>query len=142
MQGKEEKGGFIVLKLAHGEDLFECLNKAIKKFKIKSGFVVLGLGMLAEVEIGYFSYKTKKYSWKKLKEPHELVALHGSISTKGETVIHLHCALANAKHQLVGGHLKSAKVCVINEILLKKLDDVVLGRKLNTETGLKEMFIE
>jgi len=76
-----------------------------------------------------------------LDESHELVALHGSISTKNEVVIHLHCALANQDHEIIGGHLKSAKVCVINEILIKKLADVELGRSLNPATGLKELFI-
>ena len=76
-----------------------------------------------------------------MEEPHELVALHGSISTKDEVVIHIHCGLANSTHELIGGHLKSAKVCVINEILIKKLDNIELGRKLNPKTGLKEMLI-
>ena len=138
MEGKEENG-VIVLKLDDGEDLFECLNRAIKEYNIKSGFVILGIGMLADAEIGF--YAKDGYEWKKLGEPHELVALHGSISTKGEVVIHLHCALANRAHDIIGGHLKSAKVCVINEILIKKVNDIDLGRKLNPETGLKELFI-
>ena len=138
MEGKEENG-VIVLKLDHGEDLFECLNRAIIEFEIRSGFIILGIGMLADAEIGYFA--EEGYEWKKLGEPHELVALHGSISTKGEVVIHLHCALANRAHDIIGGHLKSAKVCVINEILIKKVNDIDLGRKLNPETGLKELFI-
>jgi len=139
LEGKEEKG-VIVLKLDDGEDLFECLNSAIDEYEIKSGFVILGIGMLADAEIGYFSQDG--YVWNALEEPHELVALHGSISTKGEVVIHLHCALANKKHEIIGGHLKGAKVCVINEILIKKLDDIELGRNLNPKTGLKELFID
>jgi predicted DNA-binding protein with PD1-like motif len=138
MKGKEENG-LVVLKLDDGEDLFECLNSAVDEYSIRSGFVILGIGMLADAEIGYFS--KDGYEWKSLEEPHELVALHGSISTKGEVVIHLHCALANKDHDIIGGHLKGAKVCVINEILIKKLDSIELGRNLNPETGLKEMFI-
>ena len=138
MQGKEENG-FVVLKLDDGEDLFECLNRAIEDFNIKSGFIILGIGMLADAEIGFFS--KDGYEWKTLEEPHELVALHGSISTKDEVVVHLHCALANKAHDIIGGHMKSAKVCVINEILIRKLDTIELGRELNPETGLKEMFI-
>lgn len=138
MQGKEENG-FVVLKLDHDESLFDCLNRAIAEFDIKSGFIMQGIGMLANAEIGFFS--PVGYEWKTLEEPHELVALHGSISTKDEIVIHIHCGLANKKHELIGGHLKSAKVCVINEILIRKLDNIELGRNLNPETGLKEMFI-
>ena len=139
MEVKEDKNGFVVLKLDDGEDLFECLNRAIEEFNIRSGFVILGIGMLADAEIGYFS--ADGYEWKTLEEPHELVALHGSISTKGEVVIHLHCALANRSREIIGGHLKGAKVCVINEILIKKLVSIELDRNLNPKTGLKELFI-
>ena len=138
MEGKEENG-HVVLKLDDGEDLFENLNKAIEMFDIRSGFVLLGIGMLKEMEIGFFG--GNEYSWKRLEEPHELIALHGSISTKDEVIIHLHCGLANSDHEIIGGHLKAAKVCVINEILIKKLDDVELGRNLNPRTGLKELYI-
>ncbi len=137
--GKEDDKGLIVLKLEDGEDLFDCINKAIEDFDIKSGFIILGIGMLTDVEIGFFA--KGGYEWLRLEEPHELIALHGSISTKGETVIHLHCGLANKNHDIIGGHLKRAKVYVINEILIKKLADVELGRNLNPATGLKELFI-
>ncbi len=139
LEGKEDNDGFIVLKLEDGECLFECMDKAIDEFNIKSGFIVLGIGMLTDIEIGFFG--KDGYEWKHLHEPHELIALHGSISTKGENVIHLHCGLANKEHEIIGGHLKSAQVYVINEILIKKLVDVELGRNLNPETGLKELYI-
>lgn len=139
MDAKEDENGYIVLKLGDGEDVFECLKKIIVDFDIRSGFIILGIGMLTDLDIGFFA--GGEYKWKHLDEPHELVALHGSISTKNEVVIHLHCALADQDHGMIGGHLKSAKVCVINEILIKKLDDVELGRSLNPATGLKELYI-
>ena len=53
MHGKEENG-FVALKLDHGEDFYECLNKAIVDFNIKSGYVLMGIGMLRDFEIGFF----------------------------------------------------------------------------------------
>jgi len=138
MQGKETADGFIILKLDNGEDVMECLHKAIKDFSIGSAFITIGIGMLKDAEIGYFS--GKGYEKKLLAEPHEMISLQGSISTLGETIIHLHVGLANKNHQIVGGHLFSAKACILNEILIKKVD-VRLGRKLNPETGLKELYI-
>lgn len=117
----------------------ENLRTAIKHYRITSGFVVAGIGMLRNTEIGYFT--SSGYEKKRLDMPHELVSLQGSISTKGEVIIHLHCSLANEKHDLVGGHLFGATVCVLNEILIKKTDNIVLGRNLNSETGLKELDI-
>lgn len=131
-------GDHVVLKLDDGEDLLKCLRDAVDEYGIGSGFVVLGIGMLCESEIGY--YTGNGYERRRLDEPHELVALHGSISTDGETVIHLHCALAGADHRIVGGHIFSAKVRVVNEILIRKTG-VRLGRRLNPATGLKELTL-
>ena len=139
MESKEESGGYVVIKLSHGEDVLECLRKAVSEHEITSGFVLMGVGMFSHVRIGY--YTKEGYESQDLDEPHELVDLHGSISTKGEVVIHLHCGLANSNHEMVGGHLFRAKACMVNEILVKKLSDVELDRKFNTETGLKELTV-
>jgi hypothetical protein len=140
MQGKDNGDGIIALKLDDGEDLMESLRSAILRFNITSGFIVMGVGMLRDAEIGYFT--GSGYSKKRLEEPHELVSLQGSISTKGETVIHLHCSLANHEHEIVGGHLFGATACVLNEILIRKTDDILLSRKLNQATGLKELVVD
>jgi len=136
LQAKKTDDGWVVLKLDDGEDVMECLQTAVRDFSIGSGFVTLGIGMLRDAEIGYFS--GKGYERKRLAEPHEMTSLQGSISTSGETVIHLHVNLADGRHQIVGGHLFSAKACVLNEILVR-IVDVKLARKLNPKTGLKEL---
>lgn len=138
MHGKEEDS-IVALKLDSGEDIFQCLHKAIKDFDIKSGYVLMGIGMLRDIEIGYFD--GDKYLTKSLEEPHELISLQGSISTKDEIVIHLHCSLAGPDHNIIGGHLSKGTVNVINEILIKKVDEIELGRNLNPGTGLKELYI-
>lgn len=138
MHGKEENG-FVALKLDHGEDFYECLNKAIMDFNIKSGYILMGIGMLKDVEIGYFG--GTEYLTKHLAEPHELVSMQGSISTKDEVIIHIHCSLAGPDHKLIGGHLNKGTVNVINEIFIKKVDKIELGRNLNPNTGLKELYI-
>ncbi len=138
MHGKVEDK-FIALKLDDGEGLFECLEKAIVEYDIRSGIIVSGIGMLADFEIGFF--KDGEYDWVIHEQPHELVSMHGSISTKDETMIHIHVGLAGSDHKLLGGHLKRAKVCVLNEILILKFEDVEFSRVLNSESGLKEMKI-
>ncbi|MCK5397635.1 MAG: DUF296 domain-containing protein [Thermoplasmata archaeon] len=138
MHGKEEDG-FVALKLDCGEDIFQCLHKAIQDFHIKSGYILMGIGMLRDLEIGYFD--GDKYLAKQIDEAHELISLQGSISTKNEIVIHLHCSLAGPDHKLIGGHLSKGTVNVINEIFIKKVHEIELGRNLNPETGLKELYI-
>lgn len=137
MQGRED-GGFIILKLDDGEDLMDCLRRAVGEYGITSGFVMSGIGMLCDLEIGYFSGKA--YEKMRIDTPHELLSLQGSISTDGEVVIHLHCSLAGPDHRVVGGHLFSGKVRVVNEIFIRKVC-VRLGRRQNPVTGLKELTV-
>jgi predicted DNA-binding protein with PD1-like motif len=55
---------------------------------------------------------------------------------------HIHCSVADSEHQLWGGHLNKARVNVINEITILKLDKLNLTRIKNEETGLMELNIE
>ena len=134
MKSSEDKN-LIVVKLDDGEDLFESLDSLIRKHEIGSGLVLSGIGMLRNFVLGYFD--GKEYQKKDFKDPCELISLQGSISTKGETVIHLHSSLADENNNVVGGHLFQAEVCSLNEIVIQRLERIALGRELDPETGLK-----
>jgi predicted DNA-binding protein with PD1-like motif len=132
-------GNLIIAKLDDGEDLFEGIKSILAWHSVKSAVVLTGIGMLTNFELGYFvgkSYRNNFYS-----EPHELVALHGSVTTKGETVVHLHAALAGPEHRLVGGHLQKATVKVVNEIALLKIEGFEMSRKADPTTGLKLLTV-
>ncbi|TET91568.1 MAG: DUF296 domain-containing protein [Methanomassiliicoccales archaeon] len=138
MKSSEEKN-LIIAKLDDGENLFESLKEIIEKHGIKNGLVLSGIGMLRNFVLGY--YDGSEYQKKEFKDPCELLSLQGSITTKGETVIHLHTSLADESRNVIGGHLFEAEVCSLNELVIRRLDDVVLSRKLNPATGLKELQI-
>ena len=139
MKSSEEKG-LIVAKLDDGEDLLESLGDLVKKHNIGSGLVVSGIGMLRNFVLGYFD--GKEYRRKEFKTPCELVSLLGSITTDKETVIHLHTSLADENNNVVGGHLFQAEVCSLNEIVIRRLDEISLTRQVNPETGLKMLDID
>ena len=134
-----EDRSLIVAKFEDGEDLFESLSAIIEKYGIESGIVLTGIGMLRNFVLGYFDGEV--YQKKEFKEPCELVSLQGSITTEKETVIHLHASLAKESNNVVGGHLFQAEVCMLNEIVLRRLNDLTLIRKENPVTGLKELDI-
>ena len=134
-----KEGNLVFAKLDAGEDLFGSIETIRKKFSIKSGYVVFGIGALKDFELGYFE-KGKGYSRNTYKEPHELIALHGSIA-EAEQSVHLHAALANKKKQVVGGHLFGAKADPLVELLIVKLSKTRLTRRPNAKTGLNELFI-
>ena len=138
MKSGEDKS-LIVAKFEDGKDLFESLSTIIEKYEIESRIVLTGIGMLRNFVLGYFDGKI--YQKKEFKEPCELVSLQGSITTGKETVIHLHASLAEESNNVVGGHLFQAEVCMLNEIVLRRLNDLTLVRKENPVTGLKELDI-
>ena len=139
MQSASE-GNVVMVKLADGEDVLGSLEQVCRERGIESGTVQWGIGMLRDFEIGYFGpegYEKASYS-----EPHELVALHGSIAMRSEPKFHLHVAVAGRDHSVVGGHLFRAKANVVNEIRLERLGTIRLSRKPNPKTTLNELQVE
>jgi predicted DNA-binding protein with PD1-like motif len=135
----EEENEIIVVKLDNGESLLDSLNDVIEKHKIKSALILSGIGMLKDFEIGY--YNGSGYENKAFQNPMELLSMHGSIAEGKDSKIHIHVSLASADHMVLGGHLMRAKVCVLNEIILKKLNIITLSRRLNEKSGLLELAI-
>ena len=129
----------MVIKFDSGEDLFEGLWSALLEYNDCGWCVLIGIGMLEDAEIGYFD--GKEYHKKTLSEPHELVALHGTVTTYGDFAPHLHCGLVGPDHKLVGGHLFKAKVKVVCEMVLLKLD-TPMTRKKDPATGLNLLSLE
>jgi len=126
-------GDNMVLKFDSKENLFENLKDALKDSGC--GWAVLvGIGMLKNAEIGYFDGDT--YQKTLLKKPHELVALHGTVTTQDAFTPHLHCGLVGPDFILKGGHLFSADVEVVCEMILVRLD-TRMTRKEDPSTGLK-----
>lgn len=131
----------IVVKLRDGEDFFESLKEKVRKYEIRSGLVLSGIGMLRELALGYFVSKGK-YDEVNVADPVELTSMQGNIAMAEEdTVFHVHVTGATGEGKVVGGHLISAKVNVVNEIVILKLNRIRLRRELNEKTGLLEIVI-
>jgi len=124
------KGEFILIKLDHGEDILESVTQVIKEER-STLLVVTGLGMISDFELGYFDQGN--YIRKSYPEPHELLALQGSISTEGTPRIHIHATVANKEHEAFGGHLMRGKAWMSNEIGLLRLERLTSVRAFDPE---------
>jgi len=122
------KDQFIMLRLDHGEEILDAVKDAIKEER-STLLVVTGLGMISDFEIGFFD--NGNYLKKSYVEPHELLALQGSISTEGEPRIHLHATVANKAHEAFGGHLMRGKAWMSNEIGLIRLERLISVRAVD-----------
>ncbi len=140
MQVKKQ-GNIYIAKFTEG-DALENLEGLAQRFDIRSAVILSGIGMLDEASIGY--YDGTEYATTTLEEPAELVSMNGNVGRKRDSntvACHLHVALAQRDHTLVGGHLMSGKVAVVNEIVLQRLKPGTIHRVEN-EQGLLEMQLE
>ncbi|MDP2650254.1 MAG: DUF296 domain-containing protein, partial [bacterium] len=79
-----------ILRLMRGEELFTALLAFAKKENVTAG-VLNGIGAMADIEVGYYDLETREYSFKKLKEPLEVVSMTGNASlVDGEPFFHIH----------------------------------------------------
>ncbi|MCL5680569.1 MAG: DUF296 domain-containing protein [Candidatus Thermoplasmatota archaeon] len=126
----------VMMKIEKGEDISESLNEIIEDYAIFSGIVVFGIGMIRDLEIGYWN--GKEYVREKLPEPGELVSFHGSISSN-EPKLHIHTAIAMSDHTVKGGHFFSGVADPLMEVHIVRFKELVLKREKNNITGLTEL---
>jgi hypothetical protein len=124
--------GYLMV-LKQGDNVFEQLELLMKQEKIP-GAVLTGIGF-ADMEIGHFNAKKKKYKSKHFKGG-EVAVLHGSLAWKGEQPsVHIHGVLGNKHDRARAGHILQATVGTgtleINILLYTKK----LERKRDEELG-------
>jgi len=129
----------VLVKFEDGEDVLEALDKIAKFYGIESGTVQWGIGMLHDIEVGYWN--GKEYEKKKYADRAEIVSFHGSIASS-EPRFHIHLSFAVRDHSVHGGHLFSGIVGPLLEIEIHVVNTITISRKLNEKSGLKEIAIQ
>ncbi len=130
-----------MLRLEDGQDLFDSLRLLARQEKLRAAVVLSGIGMLKRSTIGYWN--GSEYKPHELGEPHELIALHGSIAeAEGDPAIHLHVGLAGPDHRLLGGHLIRGTIGILGEVYLETFPQRAFGRPLNESFGLRMLDLD
>ena len=130
-----------MLRLDDGQELFEALTGFAEREQVGGAAIVFGIGMFRRATVGYWD--GQRYRPKELTIPHEVVGLHGSIArVDGRPSVHLHAALAGPDHALVGGHLLTATVGVLQELLVESFPGRTFGRPLAESFGLRMLDLE
>ncbi len=118
----------------------ETLPTGLTELGVKSGVIVNGVGMLRDLELGYWD--GSNYVIEKIPEPVELLSLQGNIGVKdGEPVVHAHVAVAKKGGAAYGGHILRATVHNTAEVFIYKFGVIRLLRKME-ETGLAGLYPE
>ncbi|HTT15310.1 MAG TPA: PPC domain-containing DNA-binding protein [Thermoplasmata archaeon] len=130
-----------MLRLDDGQDLFPTLIAFAERESVRAGAILFGIGMFRRATVGYWD--GRQYQPQELTEPHEVIALHGTIArADGAPSVHLHAAVAGPDHRLVGGHLLRATVGVLQEVVVETFPGRTFGRPLNESFGLRMLDLE
>lgn len=128
-------GNVHFIKLDRGEDVLENVVSYINEKNINAG-VITALGVLKEIEIGYYELEKAKYVTKYLKDDHELLSLSGNVGElNGKKHPHIHVVLGDKDLNCSGGHLLKAKVGVTCELFISA-SDMKLERIFSDEVKL------
>lgn len=138
MQIKKE-GQDIFAKLEKGEDVLEELSKIVSSNDIKTGEVIWGIGMIRNLQIGYFN--GREYEKETFERALEVVSFHGSIA-ENEPVFHIHSSCAGQDHRVVGGHLFGGIADPLLEVRIRIFEKIRAVRENNPKTGLKELMLK
>ena len=136
-------GDTIAFRMVAGESVHDALIALCRQHGVRGGFVVSGIGMLADPELGYFVGEGR-YERRAIPGRFELLALCGNVSLRdGEPMAHLHAMLANEDLGVFGGHLFSASVGLTLEGALSVVGEPVrMYRVLEAQTGLPGLIVE
>lgn len=130
-----------MLRLDEGQDLFETLSEFARAQDLGAAAVVFGIGMFRRSTFGFWD--GSRYRPHELTDPHEVVALHGTIArADGQPSIHLHGAVAGPDHRVVGGHLMRATVGILQEVVLESFPNRTFGRLMDESLGLRMLDLE
>ena len=129
-------GSVHVVRLDRGEPVIASLQEYLGRARILGGSVV-GLGAIAEAEIGYYDPVRRAYDRSRIPETRELLSLVGSISRlDGRPFLHAHVTLGAPDHSVVGGHLFEARVAITGEFVIQAAA-IPSARLPDEETGLR-----
>ena len=124
-----------VLRLHPGQDLRLALAEAFPSLGVQAGCIVSGIGSCSQAVLR-LADATEGTCFE---GPLELLSLAGTLSPDGP---HLHASLADARGQVVGGHVLAG--CIVRttaEIVLGLLDGWDFRREHDPATGWQELVV-
>lgn len=123
-------------KLKHDADLLEELTEICKQNKIQLGRVE-ALGAVKKARIGFYDQQKKEYNFFEIDKPLEITNLIGNVSLKdGESIVHAHITLADAKGNAFGGHLAPGTIIFACEFIINSYEGPEYCRGLDQQTHL------
>lgn len=101
---------------------------------------VEAIGGVKELKLAYFNHESKKYEEHGYHEFLEVTSLLGNITTKeGIPFLHIHGNFGRRDQSVIGGHIMSASVFPILEVVITPTENKAL-RRFDDELGLNVIY--
>ena len=123
-------------RLKPGEDLKEGIEKQIKEYDIKAGWVATCVGSLTDYAIRFANMPDVNTG-----QGHfEIVSLVGTVSINGS---HMHLSISDSTGKMIGGHLMpGCKIYTTAEIVIQYSDKYEFTREKDGTTPWEELQIK
>ena len=123
-------------RLRPGDDLRLTIESVVKGAGIAAGAIMTCVGSLAQADLRLADESLPG----PMQGPFEIVGLVGTAGAGGS---HLHIALADARGQVHGGHVRPG--CIVHttaEIVLGVMPELTFDRSFDAQTGFDELDIK
>ena len=130
----------LAFRLPPGADLKAELERITREHDIRAGFILTGVGSLAEARLRMPTPVGAASSYRTYPGPLEIVSLAGTLGPDG---LHIHIALSGQDGACVGGHLMEG--CLVHttaELVIGALEGVAFARTEDPRTGFRELQVE
>ncbi len=138
---KVSNNNYVVL-LVKGESLIDCLKDFHKQINFNY-CTFNAIGAITDVSLGFAFLEDNeiKYNNIKYKEEYELLSLTGNIALKdNDSVVHAHATLSDLNNNCLGGHINSATISIVCEMIITVYDEVI-NKVFDKEIGIAVLDI-
>lgn len=116
-----EELGDIFVRVDPGEPLIATLLCAAQKLGIACGPIVSGVGMLMNVDFGFFDADSDDYKIRPMSGVFDVSVITGSVVERdGEYAAHVHVVMNDERQVTYSGHLIEATCHITMEVFLSR----------------------
>jgi uncharacterized protein len=128
-----------IYSLKSGEKVPEAMVELAAKGKVSTALLT-AIGGVNALCIAYFNHETKKYENHDYREDLEVTSLVGNVTLKeGKPFVHVHGTFGRKDLSVIGGHVVSATVHPLLELVVAPTTNKAL-RRFDESVGLNVIY--